>query len=361
MTDYLTLLQEVKERIRKAQIKANLSVNAEMLFMYWDVGRIIAEQRDSEGWGTKVIQRLAQDIRNDLSEIKGFSERNLIRMLAFYNEYKDLPISPTALAQLQAEENNPISPTLLTQSNHNKIFEYILLLPWAHNVTLLSVKDVSIRLWYMVQTLEQGWSHDTLSKQIKNNTYMRQGKSTTNFSARLPSPQSALAEETLKDPYIFDFLTIEEPFRERELETSLVTHVEKFLLELGAGFAFVGKQYHVEISEQNFYIDLLFYHTKLHCYVVIELKKGKFKPEYAGKVNFYCSVVDDKLRTELDNPTIGLILCQHNDKVIAEYTLKDINKPIGISEYELTRILPDSLKSSLPTIEDIEERLEERS
>ena len=212
----------------------------------------------------------------------------------------------------------------------------------------------------MTQTLEHGWSHDWLACQIKNNAYERQGRAVTNFVTHLPAPQSALAQESLKDPYVFDFLTLEEPFHERELETGLVAHVEKFLLELGSGFAFIGRQYHLAVSEQEFYIDLLFYHTKLHCYVVIELKKGKFKPEYAGKVNFYCSVVDDVLRHEHDNPTIGLILCQANDRVVAEYTLRDINKPIGVSEYELTRALPDNLKSSLPTVEEIEERLEEK-
>ena len=211
----------------------------------------------------------------------------------------------------------------------------------------------------MAQTVEHGWSKDWLIEQIQHNAYERQGKAVTNFTTHLPSPESALAQEALKDPYIFDFLTLEEPFHERELETGLIAHLEKFLLELGAGFAFVGRQYHLEVSEQDFYIDLLFYHLKLRCYVVIELKKGRFKPEYAGKMNFYCSVVDDKLRHEQDNPTIGLILCQTQDKVVAEYALRDVNKPIGISAYELTRALPDNLKSSLPTVEEIEERLEE--
>ena len=365
--DYPVLLKDVKDRIRRAQVRATMSANAELLHMYWDVGRIIDAQRTTEGWGTKVIERLAQDIRNELPETKGFSERNLKRMLAFYNEYRMLPFGPLPVAQLPgAALPSPIGPLPVAQSNAPApstesalLLQYILQLPWTHNAALLSVKNVSSRLWYMAQTLEHGWSKDWLIEQIQRNAYERQGKAVTNFTTHLPPPESALAQESLKDPYIFDFLTLEEPFHERELETGLIAHLEKFLLELGAGFAFVGRQYHLEVSEQDFYIDLLFYHLKLRCYVVIELKKGKFKPEYAGKMNFYCSVVDDKLRHTQDNPTIGLILCQANDKIIAEYALKDVNKPIGISEYELTRALPDNLKSSLPTVEEIEERLEE--
>ena len=366
MQTYPLLLKEIKDRIRRAQIRATMSANAEMLLMYWDVGRIIDEQRTAEGWGAKIIQRLAQDIRNELPETKGFSERNLKRMLAFYNEYAALPIGPTALAQLTTDAGTPIGPMPLAQltltdakATEAKLLELVLLLPWAHNTTLLSVKDTNARLWYMLQALTHGWSHDWLASQIKSNAHERQGKAVTNFTTHLPSPQSALAQESLKDPYIFDFLTLAEPFHERELETGLVAHVERFLLELGAGFAFMGRQYHITVSEQDFYIDLLFYHTKLRCYVAIELKKGKFKPEYAGKMNFYCSVVDDVLRHEQDNPTIGLILCQTHDRVVAEYTLRNVNTPIGVSEYELTRALPDSLKSSLPTVEEIEERLEE--
>ena len=364
MNNYPALLKEVKDRIRQAQIKAAMSANAEMVLMYWDVGRIVATRQETEGWGASIIPRLSKDLRNDLPEIKGFSERNMDRMLAFYREYRELQISPTPLAKLEGEKQGVISPTALAKLQdtpaESQIKELLFRLPWAHNVTLLREKDLQARLWYMLQTLEHGWGHDWLADQIKHNAYVRQGKATTNFATHLPAPQSALAQETLKNPYLFDFMTLEEPFHERELETGLVAHVEKFLLELGAGFAFVGRQYHVEVSDQDFYIDLLFYHLKLHCYVVIELKKGKFKPEYAGKVNFYCSVVDDKLRHGQDNPTIGLILCQHKDKIVAEYALRDVNKPIGVSEYELSRALPDNLKSSLPTVEEIEERLEKK-
>jgi len=209
----------------------------------------------------------------------------------------------------------------------------------------------------MRQTIQQGWSRDTLAAMIKGKSHARLGGAVNNFAVLLPSRQSELARQLLKDPYVFDFLTLEEPFHERELETGLVRHLEKFLLELGSGFAFVGRQYHLEVSDRDFYLDLLFYHLKLRCFIVIELKKGDFKPEYAGKMNFYCSAVDDLLRNETDQPTIGLILCQTKDRILAEYTLRDIHKPIGISDYELTRALPDSLKSSLPTVEEIEAEL----
>lgn len=218
-----------------------------------------------------------------------------------------------------------------------------------------------MRLWYMEHALEQGWSHDWLVAQIKSRAHERQARAVTNFADRLPAPNSALAQNAFKDPYIFDFLTLEEPYHEKEIEAALVANVEKFLLELGTGFAFMGRQYHLDVGEHDFYIDLLFYHARLHCYVVIELKKGAFKPEYAGKVNFYCSVVDDYLKQDGDNPNIGLILCQTKDRFVAEYTLKGTQKPIGISEYELTRFLPDDLKSMLPSIASIEERLDEMS
>jgi predicted nuclease of restriction endonuclease-like (RecB) superfamily len=231
---------------------------------------------------------------------------------------------------------------------------------WATNVLLMQrVKDIPTRCWYAQAVIEHGWSRDTLNQMINSRAHERQGKAVTNFNERLPPPQSDLVRQALKDPYIFDFLTLEEPFRERELETGLIRHLEKFLLELGQGFAFVGRQYPLGIGEEDFYIDLLFYHLRLRCFVVIELKKGAFKPEYAGKINFYCNVVDDRLRHAGDNPTIGLILCQDKKSVLAEYALRGVAKPIGVSEYELTRALPDSLKSALPSIEEIERELSE--
>lgn len=231
-------------------------------------------------------------------------------------------------------------------------------LPWGHHLLLMEkIKDAPTRRWYMQATLANGWSRNVLQMHIETSAHARQGKATSNFSQKLPLPQSDLVQQALKDPYLFDFLTLTEPFLERELETGLIQHLEKFLLELGQGFAFVGRQYHLALGDQDFYIDLLFYHLRLRCFVVIELKRGAFKPEYAGKMNFYCSVVDDVLRHAQDAPTIGLILCQQQNAVIAEYALRDMNKPIGVSTFELTRALPSALASKLPSIEEIEREL----
>jgi predicted nuclease of restriction endonuclease-like (RecB) superfamily len=223
---------------------------------------------------------------------------------------------------------------------------------------MAKVKDLPTRRWYMQATLQHGWSRNILVMQIETAAHRRQGRTISNFASSLPAPDSDLVQQTLKDPYLFDFLTLQSGFHERELETGLVAHMEKFLLELGQGFAFVGRQYHLDIGDQDFYIDLLFYHLKLRRYVVIDLKRGDFKPEYAGKINFYCNVVDDKLRHETDQPTIGLILCQQPNRVLAEYALRGFDKPIGVSSYELTRALPGDLESSLPSIEQIERELQ---
>lgn len=343
---YGDLLKDVKDRIRRAQVKATLSVNAEMITMYWDVGRMIHERQQEEGWGTGVIPRLSKDIHNELPEVKGFSERNIGYMIRFAREYKDPAILQQAVAKLPADDYLSFLKQLVSQ------------IPWGHNIALMEkVKDLKHRLWYIQQTIKEGWSRDTLMLMIKNCSHERKGKSVTNFRDTLPDPQSDLVKQSLKDPYIFDFLTLTETFNERELETELIKHLEKFLIELGAGFAFVGRQYRLEVSGKDFYIDLLFYHLKLRCFVVIDLKKGDFKPEYAGKMNFYCSVVDDILKHPNDQSTIGLILCQSKDKIMAEYALRDVKKPIGVSEYELTRSLPENLKSSLPSIEEIEAEL----
>lgn len=347
---YSLFLKQIKERIRFAQVKANLSVNQELISLYWDIGRLVSEKQEREGWGAKVIDQLANDLKNDLShEIKGFSTRNIKRMKAFYSEY---PI-------LQAFcEKGAIVPQVVAQLNENlmqNLREYAMQIPWGHNIILIEkVKNPEERLWYMQQVLEYGWSRNILDLQIKSGLFMRKGKAVTNFDRTLPPLQSDLAKQTLKDPYIFDFLTLDADFKERELETGLINHLQNFLIELGIGFAFVGRQYHLDIGDKDFYIDLLFYHLKLRCFVVIELKKGAFEPGYAGKLNFYLNVVDDKLRHPDDNPTIGLILCQDKNEVVAEYALRGINKAIGVSEYELTQSLPEDLKSSLPTIEDIE-------
>jgi predicted nuclease of restriction endonuclease-like (RecB) superfamily len=359
------LLEEIKARIRLAQTRAMQAVNAELVQVYWDIGRMIDMRQRQEGWGAGVIPRLARELRNELPEIKGFSERNIKSMLAFYRAYPD----PSAfvqqpVAQMPGKRISPPSTakTERTEKGQQAVAQFpdslLWSIPWGHHVQLMvKVKDLNARLWYMQQTLVGGWSRNVLLTMIQSEAHRRQGAALTNFERLLPPPQSDLARQSLKDPYIFDFLTLEEPFHERELETNLLRHLERFLLELGQGFAFVGRQLHLEVGDSDFYIDLLFYHLKLRSFVVIDLKTGEFKPEYAGKMNFYLSVVDDQLRHESDAPSIGLILCQDRNHIVAEYALRGVSKPIGVSEYELTRALPPRLKSALPSVEEIEAEL----
>jgi predicted nuclease of restriction endonuclease-like (RecB) superfamily len=361
-SDFTALLVEVKRRIQSAQMRAVLAVNAELVRLYWDIGRIIRERQDLEGWGAGLIPRLARALHNEMPEVKGFSERNLDRMIAFYRAYSNpSDFSPQPVAKLSEPQKAPQAvaksggETILPRAVSDSLLWAV---PWAHHVILMEkVKDLSIRRWYMEQTLANGWSRNVLAFQIDAEAHTRSGKATTHFNKLLPAPQSDLAQQSLKDPYIFDFLTLTEPFHERELETGLVRHLEKFLLELGQGFAFIGRQYRLTVGEEDFYVDLLFYHLRLRCFIVIELKKGSFKPEYAGKPNFYCNIVNDRLRHPTDQPTIGLILCQTKDTLLAEYSFAGIDKPIGISTYELTRALPPSLQSALPTVEEIEAEL----
>ncbi|MDP2807829.1 MAG: PDDEXK nuclease domain-containing protein [bacterium] len=371
---YLTFLSDIKTRIRQAQTRAALSVNRELILLYCDIGRMIAERQQREGWGAAVIPRLARDIHNELPEVKGFSERNIGRMIAFYKAYPTMSAilpQPAAKLPLGGKPSFPaaqMEPSIMIPQAVAKsgvggpgliLQQLASELPWGHNVLLMEkVKDLATRLWYMRQTIKQGWSRNVLALMIDNRVHQRQGAAVTNFADRLPPEQSDLAQQALKDPYIFDFLTLMEPFHERELETGLLRHVQKFLLELGQGFAFVGRQYHVEVGQDDFYLDLLFYHLQLRCFVAIDLKKGAFKAEYAGKMNFYCNVVDDRLRHANDNPTIGLILCQDKNRLVAEYALKGVNKAIGVSQYQLTRALPKELRSSLPSVEDLEAELD---
>ena len=346
--DFTALLADVKGRIQAAQTRALQAVNAELVRLYWDIGRIVSDRQRREGWGAAVIPRLALQLNSELPALKGFSERNIKLMVQLTSEYPQLfpdrsANGQPAVAQLPSDQTEPLPVDQL---------------PWAHNVLLMQkVKDRPTRHWYMEQTLANGWSRNALSLQIEAGAHVRQGKAISNFAAVLPAPQSDLVLQTLKDPYIFDFLTLTEPFQERELETELVRHLEKFLIQLGQGFAFVGRQHRLDVGDEDYYIDLLFYHLRLRAYVVIELKKGKFKPEHAGKLNFYCNVINDRLKQPTDAPTIGLILCQTRDQLLAEYSFAGIDKPIGISTYELTRALPTQLKSVLPTVEEIEAEL----
>lgn len=371
---YSELLTDIKTRVRQAQRKAAFSANIEMILMYWDVGRLIAARQEQEGWGAGVIPRLAVDLKNDLPEQKGFSARNIGRMIAFFRAY---PIVPQAVALLGFTADAPILPPpvaklgpvdvagVTTVLRSDEVGSAPLLaqlpvaeIPWSHNVILMEkLKDLPTRLWYARQVAEQGWSRDLLVAQIKSRLHERQGTAVSNFATTLPEVHASLAQGLLKDPFLFDFLTLEEHFHERELEVGLLSHIEKFLLELGRGFAFVGRQYPLTVSDREFYLDLLFYHLHLRCFVVVDLKRGEFLPEHAGKMNFYCSVVDDQLRHSQDAPTLGLILCQSKDRIIAEYALRDVHKPIGIADYEFTRALPAELASSLPSIEAIEAEL----
>ncbi|MFH1123938.1 MAG: PDDEXK nuclease domain-containing protein [Pseudomonadota bacterium] len=357
---YARFLEEVKTRIREAQIKSVLAVNRELILLYWEIGRHLDQEQDRRGWGASVIPRLANDLRNELPEVKGFSNRNIGRMLAFFREYSELAtVLPQPAAKLEGDRilPQPVAKTAAVLP-HADLQALVLHIPWGHNILLMEkVKDRSIRLWYVQATIQHGWSRNVLSLMLDSRAHERQGKAVSNFADKLPPAQSDLAEQTLKDPYIFDFLTLEQPFRERELESGLVQHLEKFLLELGTGFAYVGRQVHLDVGDEDFYIDLLFYHLRLRCFVVIELKTGAFKADYAGKMNFYLNVVDDRMRHSSDNPSIGLILCQNKNRVLAEYALRGMKKAIGVSEYQLTRALPKELKSALPTIEEIEAEL----
>jgi predicted nuclease of restriction endonuclease-like (RecB) superfamily len=327
---YDRFLEDLKQRIRAAQLRAVLAVNRDLILLYWQIGREILERQGRASWGAKIIESLAADLHREFPAMKGFSRTNLLYMRAFAEAWPDEPFVQQVVGQI----------------------------PWGHNLRILDlVKTRTEREWYVRQTVQNGWSRNVLVHQIESGLYGRQGKAQTNFAATLPEPQSDLARQVLKDPYNFDFLTLAEDARERELESGLLEHLRKFLLELGVGFAFVGSQYPIEVGGEDFRLDLLFYHLKLRCFVVIDLKMGAFQPEYAGKMNFYLSAVDDLLRHPADQPSIGVILCKYRNAVVAEYALRDTAKPIGIAEYLATVSLPADLKGSLPTVEELEAEL----
>jgi len=327
---YAAWLAELKTRIHTAQQRAALAVNRELVLLYWQIGRDILERQSQQGWGTKVIERLTHDLRIAFPDMKGFSRANLMYMRAFADAWPDAAIVQQLVGQL----------------------------PWGHNVVLLTkLKDLDARTRYAERAIEHSWSRNMLNIHIETQLLEREGKAVTNFETRLPAPHSDLARNTLKDPYIFDFLGIGTQADEREIESALVKHITQFLLELGAGFAFVGRQVHIEVGGDDFFIDLLFYHLKLRCYVVVELKAGAFKPEHAGQLNFYLSAVDTQVKSENDSPTIGLLLCKTHNRVVAEYALRDSSKPIGVAEYQLVESLPKELQTSLPSIEQIEREL----
>lgn len=328
--EYLATIEQVKQEIKAAQYKAAVHVNTELIMLYHSIGCVINAHKS---WGNKFIENLAQDIKLEFPQTTGYSVRNLKYMAKFAATYLDLEFVQQVVAQI----------------------------PWGHNVVLLDkVSDADERNWYIEACRKNGWSRNVLVHQIESGLYQRQAlaEKISNFENRLPSPQSELAVQTMKDPYIFDFIPFKEDMVERDIERALVQDVTKLLLELGTGFAFLGNQYHLNVGGDDFYIDLLFYNLNLRCYVVIELKTGEFKPEYAGQLNFYLSAVDGILKKEADNPSIGLLLCKSKNDLVAEYSLKDMSKPIGVSEYKITSTLPEELEQQLPSVEDLQKRIQ---
>lgn len=332
-SSYREFLTDIKKRYQSAQLKAAHYVNKELIQFYWQLGKDIIEKQSQAVWGSKFLDQLSNDLQSSFPGTKGFSVRNLKYMRKFAELYPHSLIGQQPVAQL----------------------------PWGHIIMLIEkIKDAEARDWYAKNTLDNGISRNILTIQIEQDLYSRQGKQDNkicNFKTQLPEPQSELATQMLKNPYNFDFLTVGPKAHERDIENGLTLHISKFLRELGVGFAFVGNQYKLIIEGDDYFLDMLFYHVKLHCYVVIELKATAFKPEYAGKLNFYLSAVDSILKTPQDNPTIGLLLCKSRKKFIAEYALRNVSSPIGISEYELIKKLPKKLATSLPSIEEIEAEL----
>lgn len=340
--EYKAWIENIKNRIKHSQIKASVNVNHEMLDLYWDIGRDIVAKQKNAKWGESFLATMSKDLRKTFPNMSGFSVQNLKSIRYWYKFYN-------------FDENGlqPVNQTELIE----KIIKSI---PWGHNQRIMyKCKNVAEALFYAQKTMDNGWSRTVLEHQIDSGLYDRQGKAITNFQLKLPEPQSDLAEQTLKNPYNFDFLTLREKYDEKELEDALINQITQFLLELGTGFSYLGRQIHLHVGESDFYMDLLFYHVRLHCYVVVELKTEKFKPEFAGKLNFYVTAVNKQMKTEKDNPTIGILICKDKDDVVAEYALDDISQPIGIAEYELTKVLREEFKSSLPTVEEIESELSE--
>ena len=331
VAEYQEWLSTIKQRIVSVRLRMALAASRELILFYWDLGEMISQKQAQSQWGDKLIAQLSADLQKAFPDIKGLSASNLKYCLRFFQFYRaDAPIGQQAVDQL----------------------------PWGHNIQIFTkCSSVAEAGFYIEQTLEQGWSRDVLALQLKSNLYARAGKAVTNFSRTLPSPQSDLAQQTLKDPYTFDFMAMTAPYNERDVERQLTQHITQFLLELGKGFAFIGRQYPLEVAGNDYFIDLLFYHVTLKCYVVVELKNRKFIPEYAGKLNFYLSAVDSLLKRADDQPTIGLLLCRDKNNIEVEFALRDMNKPMGVSEYTLVEALPDNLKGALPTVEEIENDL----
>jgi predicted nuclease of restriction endonuclease-like (RecB) superfamily len=355
---YRALLTDIKARVRVAQIKASLSVNRELIQLYWDIGKLIVSRQRSQGWGKSVVERLAADLRKEFPGMMGFSPQNIWYMRGLYLAWTD---EVENLQRAVGEPDRAILQRSVGEFDGSSPPAVVGQIPWGQNIELITkLKSPLQRLWYAQQTIENGWSRPMLVHWIESDLYSRQGRAVTSFKNALPPPQSDLANEIVRDPYNFDFLTLHDQAAERELEEGLLAHIRKFLIELGAGFAFVGQQVHLPVDGEDFYIDLLFYHLKLRCYVVIDLKATPFKPEYVGKMNFYLSAADDRLRHPDDKLSIGLILCKTRSKIVAEYALRNLATPIGVARYttKLVESLPAEFKGSLPSPEEIEAEME---
>ena len=400
-TEYKSWLTDIKTRIKQTQIKAAIKVNTELLRLYWDLGHDIVARQMEAAWGSGFFEQLSKDLKKEFPDLKGFSVVNLTYMKRFYLFYtQDISIRQQVadlipqqlVAELQTahNENNTIEKQLVDQlpnqqtpiihqlggqlqaaNNESSIIlqqlveelenHTVFQIPWGHHIHIFTkCQSVKEALFYVRKTIENGWSRSMLTHHLELNLYAREGKAVTNFAATLPAPQSDLAMQTLKDPYVFDLMTLTEKYTERELENALTENITKFLIELGAGFAYVGRQVPLNIDGTDYPVDLLFYHLKLRCFVVIELKTVKFTPDAAGRTSFYLSAIDDIMRHPTDNPTIGLIICKEKNNLVAEYALRGINQPIGISEYQLTKVFPEQFKGSLPSIEEIEEELNKK-
>lgn len=337
---YKEWVAELKSRIRQSQIKAAVKVNTELIRMYWNLGKDIVEKQSESKWGKGFFKELSQDLKDEFPDMEGFSVTNLKYMKRMYLFYSQMYINRHQLGDDLQEE--------------------FLSIPWRHHIEIfVKAKSINEALFYIRKVRENGWSRNVLINFIEANLYNAEGKAITNFASSLPNPQSELAQQTLKDPYNFDFLTMRNGYVERELEDALTDNITKFLLELGNGFAYVGRQVRLEIGEEEYFADLLFYNFKLRCFIVAELKTGRFKAEYVSKLGLYVSAVNHQMRHKDDNPTIGLLICKTKDEVVAKYTLENINLPIGISEYQLAELLPKDFRSSLPSIEEIENELKD--
>lgn len=340
--EYKSWINDVKMRIKQSQIKASVKINYELLDLYWELGRDIVSKQENAKWGDSFLNVMSKDLQKAFPGMSGFSTQNLKHIRYWYRFYSEGARGLQLVTQFETLEKMVKS------------------IPWGHNQRIAyKCKDINEALFYVQKTMDNNWSRNVLEHQIDSDLYERQGKAITNFQVKLPVPQSDLAEQTLKDPYNFDFLTLREEYNEKELEDALVNQITQFLLELGTGFSYLGRQVHIKVGESDFYMDLLFYHVRLHCYVVVELKTEKFKPEFAGKLNFYVTAVNKNMKAEQDNQTIGILICKDKDDVVAEYSLDDMSQPIGIAQYELTKVLREEFKSSLPTIEEIESELSE--